>query len=177
MFSPQTPQEGSDQLLITVLKFHQGFTLMYERIFYTLRTTFHWHNLPRNLVPITGSFQDMIGLLDNLFQAFFPVKGWTRWSLGVPSNLGCCTVLWFYDSKFRGAIPGLEDGIWFGLNPTLWHHFVRPDTIFFIVTYFKSDLRLPYPECSMSWWPTYWVCAWNVFIFWMTALNTELIQG
>jgi len=31
-----------------------------------------------------------------LEKMYFRIKGWTRWSFAVPSNLGCSTVLWFY---------------------------------------------------------------------------------
>lgn len=42
-----------------------------------------------------GGFQDVIDVmvLDNLIQAPFPVKGWTRGSFKVPFSMGCSVSL------------------------------------------------------------------------------------
>lgn len=86
---------------------------------------------------VIETFQDTIGLLDNLIQAVILMKVWSGWSLVLPSSLGCCMVLCFYESKFRGAGMGSDLGSTrfyvtavLGLKPC-----------FFVVSYSKSALN------------------------------------
>lgn len=88
-------EEDSDQLLFTILKFHQNFISTYVKLF--LKSDRHSLEQPSQELgrfPVTGSFQDVIGLLDTI-QALFPTEVWTidHRSLGAPSNLSCCMVL------------------------------------------------------------------------------------
>jgi len=63
-------------------KFHwERFLLNVRRKFFTVRTINHWNNLPRVWVesPSLEAFKMQLDrVLDNLIEACFPKKGWTR---------------------------------------------------------------------------------------------------
>lgn len=43
-------EDDSGSLPITIVNFHRSFISIYERNFFTVRTTIHWSKLPKNLV-------------------------------------------------------------------------------------------------------------------------------
>lgn len=66
--------------------------------FITVRTISHWNHLPRDVVksPLLEAFRMQLDkVLDNLIDASFPTKVWSRWAFKAPSNLGYSVILWF----------------------------------------------------------------------------------
>lgn len=147
---PQTGPPSSVHVLITEIKtpiifwVHHG--LIAEHGFFGFFGFFfsseNNHSLEQPLqeldrLLVIETFQDTIGLLDNLIQAVILMKVWSGWSLVLPSSLGCCMVLCFCESKFRGAGMGSDLGSTrfyvtavLGLKPC-----------FFVVSYSKSALN------------------------------------
>lgn len=164
MFSSQTPLgRRLWSLPITIVNFHRSFISIYERNFFYSE---NYHSLEQasqelGTVPITGSFQGTTGLLHNLPQALFPMKHWMRWCLGIPSNLGCCMVLRFCDSEvlFLDWRMGSDSGSTTFYGTALLDLITFWVLVFFLQLIIPNQLltELPFPECSTSWWTTYWV--------------------
>lgn len=62
-----------------------------------MKTINHWSKLPSDIVklPSLEVFNiELDRVLDNLTLAPFSIKGWTRWSSEILSNLDCSIILW-----------------------------------------------------------------------------------
>lgn len=71
------------------------FHLEIRKKFFIVRTINQWNSLPRDIVecPSLIVFRMWFNVvLDNLIDAPFPTKDWTRWAFKFPSHLGCSMI-------------------------------------------------------------------------------------